>query len=191
MSTAKHEQRRRQIADVVMDVIGREGLEAATVRRIAAEVDCSTTVITHYFSDKRELLLFAYGAHAVYAREQFEAADASDARGFAEYLMTMAAYSDVRLSHWRAYIAIWDTSFRDPDFLAELRSWSTVSLDRVEYFIGKLNPKCQNGREVAQRLLAIINGMSIQRLFDDQSWNEETMRDTLLGEIERLVLHGG
>lgn len=191
MSTAKHEERRRLIADVVMDVIGREGLEAATVRHIAAKVDCSTTVITHYFSDKRELLLFAYGAHATYAREQFEAADVRDEHDFADYLMTMAAYDDLRLAHWRAYIAIWDTSFRDPDFLAELQSWSTASLDRVEYFINRLNPACRGGREIARRLLAIIHGMSIQRLFDEHSWNEASMRETLLLEIERLVLKGG
>lgn len=188
MSSAKHDERRHLIANVVMDVISREGLEAATVRRIAAEVDCSTTVITHYFSDKRELLLFAYRAHSAYAREQFEAADVRDARSFADYLMTMAAYDDLRLAHWRAYIAIWDTSLRDSDFLTELRAWSTVSLDRVEYFINQLNSVCSNKREVARRLLAIIHGMSIQRLFDEQSWSEATMLNTLIQEIDLLVL---
>jgi len=55
-----HDDHRRHIADVTVGIIAREGLEAATVRRIAAEVGCSTTVITHYFSDKHELLLWTY-----------------------------------------------------------------------------------------------------------------------------------
>jgi hypothetical protein len=42
-----HDKRRRDIAWITIDLIAREGLEAATIRRIAAEAGCNTTAITH------------------------------------------------------------------------------------------------------------------------------------------------
>jgi hypothetical protein len=42
-----HDKRRRDIAWITIDVIAREGLEAATIRLIAAEAGCNTTAITH------------------------------------------------------------------------------------------------------------------------------------------------
>src|SRR5438270_261736 len=43
-------------------LIARHGLEAATVRGIAAEAGCSSGVIDHYFDDKDDLLLQALAA---------------------------------------------------------------------------------------------------------------------------------
>jgi TetR/AcrR family transcriptional repressor of bet genes len=41
-------------------VIATEGIEAATLRRVALEDGCTTGLITHYFSDKNELVTCAY-----------------------------------------------------------------------------------------------------------------------------------
>lgn len=41
-------------------VIANEGIEAATLRRVAAEDGCTTGLITHYFGDKNELVTCAY-----------------------------------------------------------------------------------------------------------------------------------
>jgi hypothetical protein len=52
-----HDKRRRDIAWITIDLIAREGIEVATVRRIAS---CSTTAITHCSVDKQELLSWAF-----------------------------------------------------------------------------------------------------------------------------------
>lgn len=46
---SRHE-RREQIVNAVVDIVGREGLAAATVRRIALELDCSPGQIHHHFA---------------------------------------------------------------------------------------------------------------------------------------------
>ena len=56
MSAENHETRRRRIAEIALGIIAREGIEAATIRRIAAEVGYSTAVVTHYFENKQDLL---------------------------------------------------------------------------------------------------------------------------------------
>ena len=55
-----HAERRRRIAEATAAVAAREGLDAATIRRIAAELGGPTKTITYYFADKQELLLFTY-----------------------------------------------------------------------------------------------------------------------------------
>ena len=55
-----HAERRREVLDATWRVIGREGLEAATVRRIAAEAGCSIGVLAHYFQDKEDILISAH-----------------------------------------------------------------------------------------------------------------------------------
>lgn len=55
-----HGERRAELAEAVWRLASREGLEALTVRRVAAEAGWSTGALVHYFSDKEELLLFAF-----------------------------------------------------------------------------------------------------------------------------------
>jgi AcrR family transcriptional regulator len=41
-------------------VIAAEGIQAASLRRVAIEAGCTTGLITHYFVDKNELVTYAY-----------------------------------------------------------------------------------------------------------------------------------
>ena len=54
-----HRQRRRELAEALWRVAGRDGLAAATVRHVAAEAGVSVGLVQHYFSTKDEMLLFA------------------------------------------------------------------------------------------------------------------------------------
>ncbi|NJL56773.1 TetR family transcriptional regulator [bacterium] len=54
-----HDGRRLEIAKAAWRVIVRDGLDRASLRAIAQELGASTGVVTHYFRDKEELILFA------------------------------------------------------------------------------------------------------------------------------------
>ena len=54
-----NDQRREEVAEAAWRVIGRDGLEGATLREIAREAGFTTGVIQHYFRDRDELLAFA------------------------------------------------------------------------------------------------------------------------------------
>ena len=51
-----HDQRRSELAEAALRVIGRDGFEAATTRAVALESGWSTGVAKHYFRNKDELL---------------------------------------------------------------------------------------------------------------------------------------
>ncbi len=58
--TADHEERRRQIADAVSQLITAHGLDAVTVARTAATAGMSVGLVQHYFRTKDEMLLHAF-----------------------------------------------------------------------------------------------------------------------------------
>ena len=55
-----HANRREEVAAAVLTVIGRVGLEGATLREIAREAGCTTGALSHYFRDKDDLIMFAF-----------------------------------------------------------------------------------------------------------------------------------
>jgi AcrR family transcriptional regulator len=187
MATFNHDERRRRIALVVMDVIAREGLDAATVRRIAAEVGYSTTVVTHYFSDKHDLLLSAYHIMGELAAERFQRTYSRDPTDVVSFLVSMSALDPADHAYWRTFTAIWDRSLRDPAFAAELRSWMDEAHVRIKAFLKVLNPNCPDMDRVAKRLFAMMQGISVQLLFDPTSWTAESVRQALGSEVELLV----
>ncbi|MEO1147566.1 MAG: TetR family transcriptional regulator, partial [Cyanobacteria bacterium J06638_22] len=53
------EERRLEVSEAAWRVIVREGLDRTSMRAIAQEMGCTTGVVTHYFRNKQELILFA------------------------------------------------------------------------------------------------------------------------------------
>lgn len=52
--------RRQAVARIATRLIADQGLDGASVRQIARAAGYSTAVVSHYFHDKRELLMFVY-----------------------------------------------------------------------------------------------------------------------------------
>lgn len=52
-----HDERRREICDVLLDVVAEAGIAAATIREVADRSKWSTGVISHYFKNRQDLLL--------------------------------------------------------------------------------------------------------------------------------------
>ncbi|TDC57232.1 TetR family transcriptional regulator [Actinomadura sp. KC345] len=58
--TADHDQRRRQIAVAVCDLIAEDGFDTVTVARTAAAAGISVGLVQHYFRTKDDMLLHAF-----------------------------------------------------------------------------------------------------------------------------------
>jgi AcrR family transcriptional regulator len=55
-----HDERRRQIGDAVCRLIASRGLDAVSLRHVAAEAGVSMGRVQHYFATKGEMLMFAF-----------------------------------------------------------------------------------------------------------------------------------
>jgi AcrR family transcriptional regulator len=187
MTAVDHDERRRRIAEVCVDVVGREGLEAATIRRIAAEVGYSTTIVTHYFADKQELLLWAYRALAQEAEGHFQQVIARDPADLVGALLAMTAADELGVRRWRAYVAFWDRASRDQAFAAEQLRRIEGALARIAEVVRARNGDRADVDRIARLLNALVQGISVQALVDRESWSFEQIRDALAHEVENVL----
>jgi AcrR family transcriptional regulator len=175
---------RNTIPEVVLDMIARDGLEAASIRRIAKELGYSTTVVTHTFPEKNELLLWSYHRFVDSGDRKFEAILATDPTDLVGYMMSMTALDDEDLTYWRAYVAIWDKVLSDGVFTAELRAWIERGVGRIERFVTAYNPDCENPHRIARQLLALARGISEQQILDRDSWSRDEVREFFTRQVE-------
>lgn len=187
MSAENHEARRRLIAEIVLRVIAREGIEAATVRRIAAEVGFSTAVVTYYFENKQDLLFSAFRVLGEANRAKFDQFATREPPDLVSYLLSMTAIEPDDRAAWRACVAFWERSLDAPEFAAELRSWIAQVRTRIEFFIAALDPDCADAERIATQLFDLVQGISTHMLFDPDSWPPDRVRHALAENVTLLL----
>ncbi|MGW3611851.1 TetR/AcrR family transcriptional regulator [Micromonospora sp. NPDC005163] len=74
-----HQERRTLIADALMRVAADQGLEAVSLRHVAAEAGVSAGMVQHYFRTKDEMMAFALAV--VRERSQIRVTEAMDRLG--------------------------------------------------------------------------------------------------------------
>jgi TetR/AcrR family transcriptional regulator, transcriptional repressor of bet genes len=182
--TVDHNARRQRIAEVTATVISREGLEAATIRRISAERGGPTKTITYYFSDKQELLRFTW---EYMAQQYFEQVTACAPTDIVESLLAMAAADERSLLRWRVYAAFWDRATRDPVFAEIQRNHMDVALKLIGNIVRAIDATRDDIDEISLLLNAMVQGISLQALVDQDRWPPERIRRALTGHIEMLL----
>ncbi|MDB5726695.1 MAG: TetR family transcriptional regulator [Novosphingobium sp.] len=185
-STNDLRDRRHRIANAARQVIVRDGIEGATIRDIAAELGCSTRSITHYFTDKEDLLLSIYGDLAREGRAIF-AAPAHGPGGLVACLMAMTAIDVVNVGLWRVYVAFWERAARDPRFAEAQRDSIDFAECLIKQVLTSLHPHLPDPIDCARQLLALVNGISVQALLEPDSWTPDEARDCFQQSMQDIV----
>lgn len=185
--TIDHEERRRRIAAVAIDVIAEEGLDAATIRRIAAELQLSTTAITYFFADKRALLLWTYRVLAEEGDERFEEAIAREPVDLVEVLLTMVPWQPRNVRRWRGYLAFWDEGARDPVLGEEIRRSTQVGFDSITRALRAAYPGLADPERASRLLNAVIQGFSLQTIVGARTLSVEEARAFLQEAIDMVL----
>jgi TetR/AcrR family transcriptional regulator, transcriptional repressor of bet genes len=176
MNPVDHAERKRLIAAKAREIIGAEGLDAATIRRLAAELGFSTRCITHYFCDKEELLLWTYEAFAREGLEHFSAVLIDDPRDIVGCLMAMTPTDPLNLSLWRLYVGFWDRAGRDLRFAAAQQRSIALAQDLIAGAIARRAPWIGDTGRTAREIIAMVNGIAVQSLLEPGSWTGEQAR---------------
>lgn len=157
-------QKRTELIGAGWNLIAREGLELATMRRVAEEAGCTTGMLTHYFADRQELLREALRmAHEQAAdRMRIAASRAQDeyARLRAVVLESLPL-DDERLREWRIWLAFWAASMSSADLAAENES---RYLEWRGTVLALLRPLCSDGATAeseCEMMVALVDGLGI------------------------------
>jgi len=187
-----HDARRRHIAERAGALIAEGGLEAVSYRRLAADAECSTTVITHYFANRHELLLWAYRAAAERSQLRFDTALTESGGDLVASLSALLPVSPDTVEDWRIYFAFWHTATIDPVLTREHRWWlrncRRVIAELLQRHHG-IEPK--RARHLARMLLTLLLGIAAQAMFDLRGFTAGRQRRLLTDQVAALGFGGG
>lgn len=186
MRIVDHEERRREITKVAMDLIAREGMEATTLNRIAQEMGASIRVITHYFTDKDTLLLWVYRSMAQQGQTPISDILSREPSDLAGALTALCGGDEATLKRWRVYVAFWDKAARSTQFAAEQREWIERTISTISHVIVARKANVPNVRQLAMELISLVYGMSIQRILDPESWTAEAIETVISQKVQSI-----
>ncbi len=169
-----HEQRREELAAAVWRLASRQGLDAVTIRGVAAEAGWSTGALHHYFSDKEELLLFAFriAADRIGRRVARARKESGDSLELARALLAIGLPLDEeRRDETRVWFAFLGLALTRPvlarSAAAAYRQWRRLVASALEDARerGELDGEMDPNREAAG-LVALVDGLAVQAMFE-------------------------
>lgn len=166
------EQRRAELTAATARLIARSGIESATMREVAAEAGWTTGALTHYFADKRELLLKTFQTSLANRRSQRPSdADTDPSVQLRTSLEGALPLDESRRRHWMVTIAFCSQAAGDPELAAAQRAAYREFRDHVAALVRRCFLADGRGAQAyAERLIAAADGIAVQALFDAESW---------------------
>jgi AcrR family transcriptional regulator len=169
-----HQARRTALAEVAADLVATGGSEAATVRAVASAAGFSTKAVTHYFPDKRALMLLTYRHAAFSSQARTDALQPAGSGDVAALLHALLPTDPAVERDWRVWFSFWGLAMSDPEFAAEQRMRMRHFVDRIAAILAA-DPRCAHLRpdqhpDIASTLLAALIGIVTQAIFDPGAW---------------------
>jgi AcrR family transcriptional regulator len=190
-----HDERREELLAAVWRVIVREGLDRVTIRMIAKETGWSSGVLAHYFVDKDDILASALRLALERIEERWdEKLDGLPAPVALRVLvLDNLPLDDERETETRFLMNYWSRSIRAGGRVDE-HTWrrGPVLVDRLAALVaeGQASGEIVAGEpaDVAERLLALIDGLSLHALLDPQRVTRERQVALAETELDRLTV---
>ena len=166
------EERRHELTDAAARVIARSGIGAATMREVAAEAGWTTGTLTHYFTDKHDLLLRTFQASLEGRRAQRIERDLAgpDASLRLALAGALPIDEDIR-RHWMVTIACCSQASGDPELaIAQRDAYRDHRANITALVQACTAERGAAAVHTAERLIALTDGIALQALFDPESW---------------------
>ena len=185
-----HQKRRNLIATVVKRIVAESGMESVTVRNVAREAGFSSTIVSHYFRDKRDLLSFTYGSIRTRAIEMIEQAFQRDADVLGCF-ETLLPINEANLADWQAWFGFWGKTTSDPALAAERIANVEATNELFQRILrhakkrGEL-PGYLDTAVHAKRIQMFINGLASFVVMNPSAWPPAAQRTVMAAEIDTM-----
>ena len=186
--------RRIEVSEAAWRVILREGLDRTSMRAIAQEMDCTTGVVTHYFRNKQELIVFAL--HQVTARlkamMQATTTNISTTEQLVAMLSAFLPLDDERqaiLKVWVAFLgyavgrdSLMTEHQQSAAQLRELILQHLQALQSAQLIRADVDPEVE-----ANVLLALLNGLSLDSLIQSTPLSSDQQVNVIRRYVENML----
>ena len=166
------EARREELAAAATRVIARSGVGAASMREVAAEAGWTTGTLVHYFRNKRELLQFTLEASLDQRRARRSDRDllAPD-DALREALLGALPLDEQSRAHWLVTVAFCSHAGDDPELARIQRdAYRDFRRNVTDLVVAAGRADNHAAKVEAERLIAAVDGVALQALFDTASW---------------------
>jgi AcrR family transcriptional regulator len=182
-----HAKRRGLIATVVKRIVAKNGMESVTVRNVAREAGFSSTIVSHYFRDKHDLLHFTYGSIRTRAIQMIEEAFHRDADVLGCF-ETLLPISDENLADWQAWFGFWGKTTSDPVLAAERIANVEATNELFQRILKHAKKRGELPAQLdtavhAKRIQMFINGLASFVVMKPSAWPPAAQRAVLAAEI--------
>ena len=182
--------RRRELAEAVWRVIGRDGVDGASVRAVAAEAGLSPGSLRHFFPSQSDLLGYAMNlvVERIEARVARTSATANQRLAIEERLHQLLPLDDARRTENEVWLAFTAQALVRPelrelwtDVHAALRRACTVAVEALGATDVDFEARC---------LHAVIDGLAVHAALDAGAAEPAVLTATLSRHLD-LLEHDG
>ncbi|WP_051062190.1 TetR/AcrR family transcriptional regulator [Ilumatobacter nonamiensis] len=176
------DQRRGELADAAARVIEREGIDGASLREVAREAGWTTGALVHYFANKRELLAFTLQSSLDRRRSRHRDRSSLPAEeALRAMLFEALPISRPTRLHWIVTLAFAAQASADAELAAIQRDAYLSFRSTITSLLRDSDdtaPREALERE-AERLIALVDGIALQALFDPLLWTASKQQRAL------------
>jgi AcrR family transcriptional regulator len=186
-----HEARRRDVSAAVWRVLAAEGFGGLTLRAVAAELNATTGLVTHYFPSKQALIVHALELAEASTRSRAPVADqAGGLESLRQALVAVLPLTPEGVEINRVWVSSWDAALADPEL-------HTMEKARYNRWRARLKPLVQqaqadgdlppgNPDDLVAGLAAFTHGLVVQALFDPKAFTHKRLRHLLDAHLTAL-----
>jgi AcrR family transcriptional regulator len=180
-------ERRAELAAAAARVIARAGLGGATMREVAAEAGWTTGALTHYFDDKRDLLQFTLAASLENrTARRADRSTLSPDEALRDALVPALPIDEAAALHWKVTIAFCAQATGDPEMAMTQRDAYRAFRAEVARLVERAGRASGDAAVAeAERLIAVLDGVAVQALFDPESWPADRQLAALDAALSR------
>ena len=185
------EQRRAELTRVTAGEIARVGLDGVTLREIARAGGWTTGIVSHYFVDKRDLLLATFRSRADAARDRIDVSLAAGASMLEAIIDSALPLDEEGALNWKVWLAFWGAAVGDPELSSRPAGPASQLPPRH-----RPGPRRRAGRgpaataldvdHEARRLVAVLDGIAVQAVFEPQCWPAAVQRRVVAEHVATL-----
>ncbi|KJS54212.1 TetR family transcriptional regulator [Streptomyces rubellomurinus subsp. indigoferus] len=194
-------ERRQAVADAVLRVAAREGLEHASLRNVAEEAGLAIGSVRHYFAGSSELMLFAMGELArriddrirTHARALLDPAAGTDRHARTRELLAEVLPLDAER---REESALWLSFVTAARTRPELRARSAEMQAGLDELVRHVLTEARHAGGVApgldlavetRRLSALLDGLTLQAVQHPDLVGPDDLRAALAAHLDGLA----
>jgi len=167
MTRLSPDRRREAIVEAALTVALRKGLDATTVRDVAAEMGTSSGLIHHYFASMDEVLAAAFERAATADLAMSAAAMAAADGPLAAIAAFLATYTPVD-KDWafQLWLDAWSAAARHPAIRTTSGrlnlAWQTLLESTIAAGVAAGSLRSDDPRAAAWRILSLLDGLALQ-----------------------------